>query len=84
MAFFTETENPKICIEPQRVKASWRVVNKARGIILLMPPHQTILQSYIIKTVYWHKETSVVQNREPRNKPHIHGQLTYDKGDENV
>jgi len=41
---------------------------------------------YLIKTVwYWHKKDRLIeQNRESRNKPHVDGQLVYDKGAKNV
>ena len=45
--------------------------------------YQTILQGHCIQnSMYWHKNTyrPMEQNREPRSKPSLYGQLIFGKG----
>ena len=67
------TNNPKICMEPQKTqiaKVIWRKKNKAGGIMLsdFKLYYKSIL---IIRVWYWCKNRCIdtmEQNREPRNR----------------
>ena len=64
MAFFTEINSPKICMEPQKSPNSQSNLEKEEqpgGITFLISTFKVI----VIQTVwYWHEK----QNREARNK----------------
>ena len=73
MTFFTETNNPKMCMEPQKTelpKQSWEKKSKTRGITL--PDFRLYCKNYINQNsmILVQKQThrSMKQIREPRNK----------------
>ena len=57
--------------------------DKAGGIIF--PDFKLYHKATIIKTIcYWHKNKSAEQNKSPETTPCTYGQLTYDKGVNNI
>ena len=90
MAFFTELEQIILKFVWKKkesiVKTILRKKNRAEGIML--PDCPLCYKATVIKMVwYWHKKQthrSTEQNREPRNKPCIYGQLINDKAGKNI
>ena len=50
-----------------------------------LPDFKLYHKATIIKTIcYWHKNKSAEQNKSPETTPCTYGQLTYDKGVNNI
>ena len=84
----TRTNNPKICIEPQKTQNSQSRKKEERNWRYHAPRFETILQYHSNQNsmVLAQKQThgSMEQNREPRYKPTTYGQLIFDKGGKNI
>ena len=91
MTFFTELE--KIILKfiwnhkrSRTAKAILKKKNKTEGITI--PDFRQYYKATVLKTEWhWHRKETygpMSQNREPRNKPHIYGQLIFDKGGKNI